>query len=72
MVQTHSPRPFISLKSNTYSHLQTGSDLIVGPFGPTTAFFDGRSKPKLSSNSFSNFFAEQFASHRIDRISQSA
>jgi hypothetical protein len=45
--KTHTPRPFFSLESDTYSHLQTGSDLIVGPFGPTTAFFDGRSKPKL-------------------------
>jgi len=32
MVQTDAPRPFISLESNTYSHPQTGSDLIVGPF----------------------------------------
>jgi hypothetical protein len=46
-VEIHSPRPFITLESSTYSHLQTGSDLTVGPFGPTTAFFDGNSNPKL-------------------------
>jgi len=45
-VEIHSPRQFISLESNTYSHLQTGSDLIVGPFALTTAFFDRSSKPK--------------------------
>jgi HSP20 family protein len=36
MVQIHSPRPFIALESSTYGHLQTRSDLIFGPFGPTT------------------------------------
>ena len=46
-----------SLESNTYSHLQTGSDLIVGPFAPTTAFFEW--KLEAQANSFSNFFAER-------------
>jgi hypothetical protein len=46
VVEIHSPRPFLPLESNTYSHLQTGSDLIVDPFASTTAFFDGSSKPK--------------------------
>jgi hypothetical protein len=56
MVQIHSPRPFITPESNTYSHLQTGSDLIVCPFGPITALFDGGSKPKpiLSAASLQN------------------
>jgi hypothetical protein len=46
LTQIHSPRPPISLESNIYSRLQIGSDLIIGPFGPTTAFLDGSSKPK--------------------------
>jgi hypothetical protein len=46
LTQIHSPRPSISLESNVYSRLQIGSDLIIGPFGPTMAFLDGSSKPK--------------------------
>jgi hypothetical protein len=45
-VQIHLTRAFISLESNTCSISKTGSDLIVGPFGPTTTSFDGSSKPK--------------------------
>jgi hypothetical protein len=36
--QIHSPRLSISLESNICGRLQIGSDLIIGPFGPTTAF----------------------------------
>jgi hypothetical protein len=68
VVEIHSPRPFISLESNTYSHLQTGSDLIVGPFAPTTAFFDGTSKPKpiLSATSLQNPTSYRILSYASD------
>ena len=65
MVQTHSPRPFISLvlldrmdRQSNPSQFGDGCKCLK-----QHSLTEGRSP---SSNSFSNFFAEQFASHRID------
>jgi hypothetical protein len=47
---------------------KTGSDLIFGPFGPTTAFLDGSSKPKpiLSATSLRNATSCRILSYKSD------
>jgi hypothetical protein len=67
MVQIHSPRPFIS--GQTLAAIsKTGSDLVFGPFGPTTTFVDGSSKPKpiLSATSLRNATSCRILSYRSD------
>jgi hypothetical protein len=57
MVQIHSPRPFISLESNTCSHFQNW--LGFGFLSIRSNNDICRRKLKAQTNSLSNFFAER-------------
>ena len=57
MVQIHSPRPFISLESNTCSHFQNWLGFDFRSIQSNNGIF--RRKLKAQTNSFGNFFAER-------------
>ena len=57
MVQIHSPRPFISLESNTCNHFQSWLGFDFRSIRSNNDIF-GR-KFEAQTNSFSNFFAER-------------